>query len=76
MILYRRTRVETLHRVMRHLPRDENKLVAPYCRDEPSGWRRGNAMWIHLAEFPARLGITATSEIEIVELASRNTSVP
>lgn len=35
VIRYRRTRIETRTGVMRHLPCDENKLVAHYCRDEP-----------------------------------------
>jgi hypothetical protein len=55
VIRYCGARVETRTGVMRYLPRGENRLVAHDCRDEPGGWRRGDARWIHLANFAARL---------------------
>jgi methyl coenzyme M reductase beta subunit len=60
---------------VRHLARNEDKVVADDRRHKAGGWRRGNADgWILWISYPAS-GTTAISDVDIVASAAKQRSM-
>jgi hypothetical protein len=68
-----RPRVQPLPGIVRHLPGDEDEIVADDGRHEARAGGRADAWWIDL--WISRPGITAISEVEILVSAAKQRSI-
>jgi hypothetical protein len=60
---------------VRHLPSDEDELVADYRRDKTGSWRRGDPGRVDLVYLVSASGTTAISNVDIVDPPPKQRSI-